>query len=87
MSTEAAAHDQGPGGGGFDAIGAAAQMMDTRDGILTITGMCADVRRSMVDEQGWPEDFADKFSQALAEMSVRAAFQQPPTLGDLVANL
>lgn len=87
MSTEAAAHDRGPGGGGFDAIGAAAQMMDTRDGILTITGMCADVRRSMVDEQGWPSDFADKFSQELVEMSVRAAFQQPRTIGDMLANL
>jgi hypothetical protein len=87
MSTEAAAHDQEPGGGGFDAIGAAAQMMDTRDGILTITGMCADVRRSMVDEQGWPSDFADRFSQELVGMSVRAAFQQSPTLGDTLANL
>jgi len=87
MSTEAATHDKRPGGGGFDAIKAAAQMMDTRDGILTITGMCADVRRGMVDEQGWPEDFADKFSQELVEMSVRAAFQQPPALGDMAVNL
>lgn len=85
ISTEP--RDPNPSEGGFDAIGAAAQMMDTRDGILTITGMCADVRRSMVDEQGWPPDFADRFSQELAEISVRAVFQQPPTLGDMVANL
>lgn len=74
-------------GEGFDAIEAAVQMMDTRDGILTITGMCADVRRSMVEDQGWPQDFADKFSQDLAEMSVRVAFQQPRNLGDMLANL
>lgn len=79
--------DDLPDGEGFDAIGAAVQMMDTRDGILTITGMCADVRRSMVEDQGWSQDFADKFSQDLAEMSVRSAFQQPRTLGDMLANL
>ena len=51
-------------------------MADTGEGILIITGMCSDVRRRMVEEQGWPQDFADRFSQELVGLAVGAVFQQ-----------
>ena len=47
----------------FDAIAAAAKMLDLSEGILTITGACANVRNSMRDEQGWGEEFGDSFAQ------------------------
>lgn len=67
--------------GGFDSIGAAVQMADTGEGILIITGMCSDVRRRMIEEQGWPQDFADKFSQELVGLTVGAVFQQSTGVG------
>lgn len=54
------------GTGGFDAISAVSQMMDATEGILTITGACANLRSRMILEQGWSEDFATSFSQNLA---------------------
>ena len=66
---------------GFDSIGAAVQMADTGEGILIITGMCSDVRRRMVEEQGWPPDFADKFSQELVGLTVGSVFQQSTGVG------
>lgn len=59
-----------PDGEGFDAIAAAAQMLDLSEGVLTVTGACANVRNSMRDEQGWDADFADEFSQDLARALV-----------------
>lgn len=57
-------------GEGFDAIAAAAQMLDLSDVVLTVTGACANVRNSMRDEQGWGDKFAEEFSQDLARALV-----------------
>lgn len=70
--------------GGFDAIAAAAQMLDMSEGILTITGACATVRNSMRDEQGWGEEFAEEFSQDLARALVTQALSPRMTLEDLL---
>ena len=59
--------------GGFDAISAVSQMMDASEGILTITGACADIRSRMILEQGWGEDFATLFAQDLARGLVNQA--------------
>lgn len=81
MSTAAARSASTVTAEGFDAIGAAVQMADTGEGILVITGMCSDVRRRMVEEQGWPQDFADKFSQELVGLTVGSVFQQSTGVG------
>lgn len=72
------------GGEGFDAITAAAKMLDLSEGILTITGACANVRNSMRDEQGWGEEFAEEFSQDLARALVTQALSPRRTLEDLL---
>lgn len=71
-------------GESFDAITAAAKMLDLSEGILTITGACANVRNSMRDEQGWGEDFAEEFSQDLARALVTQALSPRRTLEDLL---
>lgn len=64
----------GPEGmGGFDAISAVSQMMDASEGILTITGACADIRSRMILEQGWSDEFATSFSQDLTRGLVNQA--------------
>lgn len=64
----------GDGGGeGFDAIAAAAEMLDLREGVLIISGACANIRDSMRDEQGWGEDFADEFCRDLVRALVTQA--------------
>ena len=68
----------------FDAITAAARMLDLSEGVLTITGACANVRNSMRDEQGWGEDFAEEFSQDLARALVTEALNPRRTLEDLL---
>ena len=67
-------------GEGFDAITAAARMLDLSEGILTITGACANVRSSMRDEQGWSEEFAEEFSQDLVRALVTEALNPPRPL-------
>ena len=67
----------------FDAITAAARMLDLSEGVLTITGACANVRNSMRDEQGWGEDFAEEFSQDLARALVTEALSPRRTWEDL----
>lgn len=63
-----------PGGtGGFDAISAVSQMMDASEGILTLTGACANIRSRMILEQGWSDEFATSFSQDLARGLVNQA--------------
>nr|DAU43833.1 MAG TPA: hypothetical protein [Caudoviricetes sp.] len=71
-------------GEGFDAIAAAAKMLDMSEGILTITGACANVRSSMRDEQGWSEEFAEEFSQDLARALVTQALSPRRALEDLI---
>ena len=68
----------------FDAITAAARMLDLSEGVLTITGACANVRNSMRDEQGWGEDFAEAFSQDLARALVTEARSPRRTWEDLL---
>ena len=70
--------------GGFDAIAAAAKMLDMSEGILTITGACANVRNSMRDEQGWGDEFAEEFSQDLARALVTQALSPRRTLEELL---
>jgi hypothetical protein len=69
---------------GFDAIAAAAKMLDLSEGVLTITGACANVRNSMRDEQGWGEEFAEEFSQDLARALVVQALSPRRSLEDLL---
>ncbi len=66
-------------GEGFDAITAAARMLDLSEGILTITGACANVRNSMRDEQGWGAEFSEEFSQELVRALVTEALTPPMT--------
>lgn len=68
----------------FDAITAAARMLDLSEGVLTITGACANVRNSMRDEQGWGEDFAEEFSQELVRALVTEALGPRRPLEDLM---
>lgn len=71
-------------GEGFDAITAAARMLDLSEGVLTITGACANVRNAMRDEQGWGEDFSEEFSQDLARALVTEALSPRRTIEDLL---
>uniref|UniRef100_A0AAU8B0H6 Uncharacterized protein n=1 Tax=Dulem virus 38 TaxID=3145756 RepID=A0AAU8B0H6_9CAUD len=73
--------------GGFDPIVAASQMMDAQEGILTITGACADIRSRMVLEQGWGEDFANAFAQDLARGLVNQALSPKADLRALLEGL
>lgn len=45
-------------------------LMVAGDTILSITAACAGIRTRMVSEQGWSEQFAEKFSQDLARALV-----------------
>lgn len=76
--------DGAEGGESFDAIAAAAKMLDLSEGVLTITGACANVRNSMRDEQGWGDEFAEEFSQDLARALVTQALSPRRTLEDLL---
>lgn len=73
MRTETTYTPDQEGPEGFDAISAVSQMMDASEGILTITGACADIRSRMILEQGWSDDFATSFSQDLARGLVNQA--------------
>lgn len=76
--------DGAEGGESFDAITAAAKMLDLSEGVLTITGACANVRNSMRDAQGWGDEFAEEFSQDLARALVTQALSPRRTLEDLL---
>lgn len=41
--------------------------------VLSITATCAGIRTQMVRDQGWSEEFAEKFSQDLARGLVNRA--------------
>ena len=73
--------------GGFDAISAVSQMMDASEGILTITGACADIRSRMILEQGWGEDFATSFSQDLARGLENQALTPSPDWHSILEGL
>lgn len=73
MRTEKADIPDPEGAERFDAISAVSQMMDASEGILTITGACADIRSRMILEQGWSDEFATSFSQDLARGLVNQA--------------
>lgn len=45
-------------------------LMIAGDTILSITAACAGIRTRMVSEQGWPEEFAETFSQDLVRALV-----------------
>lgn len=45
-------------------------LMVAGDTILSITAACAGIRIKMVREQGWSEEFAEKFAQDLARALV-----------------
>ena len=68
----------------FDAITAAARMLDMSEGILTITGACANVRNAMRDEQGWGAEFSEEFSQELVRALVTEALSPRRPLEDLM---
>ena len=76
MHTETADIPDPEGTGGFDAISTVSQMMDASEGILTITGACANIRSRMILEQGWSDEFAASFSQDLARGLVDQALTQ-----------
>lgn len=48
-------------------------LMVAGDTILSITAACAGIRSRMVREQGWGEEFAEKFAQDLARALVNRA--------------
>ena len=56
-----------PGSGVADAGDA---LMVAGDTILSITAACAGIRVRMIREQGWSEEFAEKFAQDLARALV-----------------
>lgn len=72
--------DSPEAGEGFDAITATARMLDLSEGILAITGACANVRNAMRDEQGWGTEFSEEFSQELVRALVTEAINPPRTL-------
>lgn len=45
-------------------------LMVAGDTVLSITAACAGIRSRMVREQGWSEEFAEKFAQDLARALV-----------------
>lgn len=45
-------------------------LMVAGDTILSITAACAGIRARMINEQGWGEEFAEKFAQDLARALV-----------------
>lgn len=45
-------------------------LMAAGDTVLSITATCAGIRIKMVREQGWGEEFAEKFAQDLARALV-----------------
>ena len=45
-------------------------LMVAGDTILSITAACVGIRTKMVREQGWSEEFAEKFAQDLARALV-----------------
>lgn len=45
-------------------------LMVAGDTILSITAACAGIRIKMVREQGWSDEFAEKFAQDLARALV-----------------
>lgn len=66
----------------FDAITATARMLDLSEGILAITGACANVRNSMRYEQGWGAEFSEEFSQELVRALVTEALSPRGSLED-----
>jgi len=48
-------------------------LMAAGDTVLSITAACAGIRTRMVNEQGWGQEFAEKFSQDLARALVNNA--------------
>lgn len=48
-------------------------LMIAGETVLTITATCAGIRTQMVRDQGWSEEFAEKFSQDLARGLVNRA--------------
>lgn len=50
--------------------GAGDALMVAGDTILSITAACAGIRSRMVREQGWGEEFSEKFAQDLARALV-----------------
>lgn len=45
-------------------------LMVAGDTVLSITAACAGIRVRMIREQGWSEEFAEKFAQDLASALV-----------------
>lgn len=76
MPAETADIPDPEGTGGFDAFSTVSQIMDASEGILTITGACANIRSRMILEQGWSNEFAASFSQDLARGLVDQALAQ-----------
>lgn len=52
------------------AVEAGAALMVAGDTILSITAACMGIRTSMVNDQGWSPEFAEKFAQDLARALV-----------------
>ena len=48
-------------------------LMIAGETVLSITATCAGIRTQMVRDQGWGEEFAEKFSQDLARGLVNRA--------------
>lgn len=71
MSTAASAViDDIPGQPDSGVADAGDALMVAGDTILSITAACAGIRTRMVREQGWGEEFAEKFAQDLARALV-----------------
>lgn len=71
MSTAArAVIDDIPEQPGSEVAEAGDALMVAGDTILSITAACAGIRAQMVNEQGWPEEFAETFAQDLARAFV-----------------
>lgn len=59
-----------PGSGVADTGGA---LMVAGETILSITATCAGIRSQMIQDQGWPEEFAETFAQDLVRALVNNA--------------
>ena len=62
-------------------------LMVAGDTILSITAACAGIRSRMVNEQGWSEEFAEKFAQDLARALVNRAMAPSQDLTSVLEGL
>ena len=88
MSTAASeVVDDIPEPGGAEPADAGASLMVAGETILSITATCAGIRTQMVQDQGWPEEFANTFAQDLARALVNNALAPAPDWRSVLEGL